>query len=177
MTSTDPDCPVCRHADEHGWWGQNGTHCRKCHRTWTGLREAHCVRCCAHFSTPENADMHVGVTECRDPATLVTRDGSPRLKPVQRASGPTWVGAGERPEALTTEGQARKALNGGRWGRDTGPALFGGVLASRSRGRALRAALSLWRTGGCRLEGSGLWRISTTVSKGLWRDKAEPGQR
>lgn len=53
-------CEPCEHADREGWWGpgHRGTHCRNCHRSWTGYAEAHCVECCLHFSTDRVADAH-----------------------------------------------------------------------------------------------------------------------
>lgn len=88
-------CPTCEHADAHGWFGlRRGTHCRRCHRTWTAPREAHCTLCCRHFSTGENADAHVGSSGCVDPATLCDKRHRPRFKLADRPSGPTWRGAG-----------------------------------------------------------------------------------
>lgn len=52
------NCELCAHADTHGSWNQQGTHCRDCHRTWTSKSEAHCVRCHHHFSSHTAADLH-----------------------------------------------------------------------------------------------------------------------
>lgn len=62
-------CVPCGHASEHGWFGlKSGTHCRQCHRTWTGAKQAHCVTCCRHFSSPSTFDFHFGKEgEHRDP--------------------------------------------------------------------------------------------------------------
>lgn len=96
-------CPVCTHADEHGWWGPDhrGTHCRDCHRSWTGLKEAHCTVCCAHFSTDNHAESHRGVRgACIPPGDVLrnTPQGeAPRLRLVDRGSGPVWVGADPMP--------------------------------------------------------------------------------
>lgn len=92
-------CATCKHADEHGWWGPDhiGTHCRGCHRSWTGKREAHCLTCHEHFSTPANFDAHLTSHGCRNPWLVKTRTGRKLMKPVQRASGRVWVGSGEYP--------------------------------------------------------------------------------
>jgi hypothetical protein len=66
-------CVVCVYAERHGHWGQEGTHCRKCHRSWRGLKETHCVSCCAHFSTHDACDKHLKPYDesgCYDPSTL-----------------------------------------------------------------------------------------------------------
>jgi hypothetical protein len=40
-----------------------------CGRRWTGLAEAHCPRCHAHFSRVSNFDRHLPLTgPCRPPA-------------------------------------------------------------------------------------------------------------
>jgi hypothetical protein len=93
-------CPVCSYADEHGAWppAHRGTHCRACHRSWTGLKEAHCVVCCAHFSTDNHAQSHRGPHgTCLDPAGVLRNDTQPRLRLVDRGSGPVWVGADPMP--------------------------------------------------------------------------------
>jgi len=88
-------CSTCRHAREHGWWGlKHGSHCRRCGRTWTGLNEIHCVRCCAHFGSPSACDRHIEGGRCTDPSTVVNRRGEPVLKRVNRTSGGVWVRAG-----------------------------------------------------------------------------------
>lgn len=90
------DCSICTYAKANGWWGpelRSGTHCRDCHRSWTGLKEIHCVLCCKHFSTPENLDKHkTSAGKCKDPARLKKQDGTPVLMEVQRKSGSVWVG-------------------------------------------------------------------------------------
>lgn len=92
-------CPVCAFADEHGWWGpgHRGTHCRDCHRSWTALKEAHCTACHEHFSTDAHAQSHRGPNgSCRHPSAVLrtTAQGNrPRLRLVDRGTGPVWVGA------------------------------------------------------------------------------------
>ena len=57
---TETACATCAFADTHGWWGPGhaGTHCRRCHLSWASTAQAHCVVCCAHFTTAAVADRH-----------------------------------------------------------------------------------------------------------------------
>lgn len=90
--TTPVECPVCEHNRLHGWTGlRKGSHCRDCHRTWTGLREAHCTLCCAHFTTPANFDRHLTRAGCQPPAGVVDKAGAPRLVAIERASGLVWT--------------------------------------------------------------------------------------
>lgn len=74
----------------------------QCGRTWSGINQAHCSICHAHFSTVKNFDAHRpgprrkdGTPSCGVPAeiTRVKKDGTvvPVLKVVEYADGPTWV--------------------------------------------------------------------------------------
>jgi hypothetical protein len=103
LTVTRATCPACTFADQNGYWGpsvKGGTHCRTCHRSWTGLTEIHCVLCCEHFSNIGNLDRHKTRTgACIPPASVVDKAGVPFLKVKPSASGPTWVGAVSRPDA------------------------------------------------------------------------------
>ena len=36
----------------------NETSCRRCGRRWKSLKQAHCVRCCEHFSSASSFDAH-----------------------------------------------------------------------------------------------------------------------
>lgn len=94
--------------------------CRECGRQWTALEEAHCVACHRHFSSDSAFDRHqridhrpcgkrpenrgdnkhkvcVAISVCRDPAALVTSDGTPRLERVDSPYGPVWARPGNRP--------------------------------------------------------------------------------
>lgn len=85
------DCPVCERADRTGWFGiDRGSHCRKCHRTWTGLAQAHCTVCHRHFTTDSAAVLHHTAKGCADPATLLTKAGEPRLVKSETQHGPIW---------------------------------------------------------------------------------------
>lgn len=100
MTMTD--CAVCDHADQHRWWGQSVTHCRKCHRSWTGLREIHCAGCCEHFSTPDNLDLHKTPNGgCTNPGQVVAKSGQLKLRTKTGPNGLTWVSADSRQDALS----------------------------------------------------------------------------
>jgi hypothetical protein len=91
-------CSVCEYAAEHHSWPASlrGTHCKGCHRTWSGKKEAHCTACHAHFSTPSNFDAHLSPRGCAEPGAVTDLAGRPRLRPVVRASGAVWVGWAER---------------------------------------------------------------------------------
>jgi hypothetical protein len=90
-------CQPCAHAAEHGWWGQDGTHCRGCHRSWTGLTEAHCVTCHQHFTSDRVAEMHEGycsiipVRVAERLRSASQKDGTPLFDIRHRKHGPTWV--------------------------------------------------------------------------------------
>lgn len=84
------DCPTCAFADSHGWWGQLGTHCRRCHRSWRSLHQVHCVTCCAHFVSHNACDEHLTPTGCRDPRGARTRDGRSRLELRDTLDGSIW---------------------------------------------------------------------------------------
>lgn len=83
----------------------------QCGRKWTGRAEAHCGWCHEHFGSIRAFDNHRVVTDgkrvCRAPGSLRfesgARKGEPKLRPVHRAHGTVWVGAGRRPESLTGE--------------------------------------------------------------------------
>lgn len=101
------DCPLCAYAKEHGSWptSHRGTHCHDCHRSWTGLREAHCTVCCAHFSTDAHAESHRGPRgTCIPPASVLRKDGQARMRLTDRGSGPVWVGADKFPHQFKAVG-------------------------------------------------------------------------
>jgi hypothetical protein len=93
-------CARCEHATRHGWWGppHDLTHCCKCHRDWRmGSPQAHCVTCCAHFSTTRAADVHLMETGCRPPDDCKDKVGRPRLVLGTDKYGAIWRAAGARP--------------------------------------------------------------------------------
>lgn len=108
------DCPVCAFADEHHWWGRDGTHCRKCHRSWTSRAEAHCTTCCAHFTKPSTAGLHLTARGCQPPEAVMDREKRPKLKLVERSSGPTWARATEFPESLRGRDSSPANASGGQ---------------------------------------------------------------
>jgi hypothetical protein len=98
-------CPICAYADAHGWWGPNhrGTHCRKCHRSWTAKGATHCSVCWEHFATDGTAQLHWAGrgygAQHLDPRVVLTlvQDGDA-----------VWHMAGKRPsyvERLCAEGR------------------------------------------------------------------------
>ncbi len=93
-------CLRCTHVAEHGWWGgpRQLTHCRRCHRDWPmGSPQAHCVTCCAHFSTARAADLHLTATGCRLPGECKDKTGQPRLVLGADKYGAIWRMAGTKP--------------------------------------------------------------------------------
>ncbi len=66
------DCPICAHARAHGAWGQPGTHCRECHRSWTSTAQAHCTACHQQFGSNRIAEMHWVRGEHRDPRRVAS---------------------------------------------------------------------------------------------------------
>jgi hypothetical protein len=102
-------CEVC--ALEY--W-PNFSHCRDCHRTWTGHAEAHCSICHHHFTSNSAFDAHLAPSkaeeDCYDPETITNRTGEPRFVAVDRKHGPTW--AVNRPDLIAKETVLRH-LRGG----------------------------------------------------------------
>lgn len=104
MTTPNPigvpmTCTPCENAETLGWWGPDhkGTHCRGCHRSWTGLGEGHCTVCHLHFGPGGQAwDVHFDGDRHRSLAELTglrSEAGEPRFKVVVKPSGPVVVGA------------------------------------------------------------------------------------
>jgi hypothetical protein len=53
--------------------------CARCDFRWTGLSACHCGACHRTFSGLSAFDIHCVGGHCNDPATLVKRNGEPRL--------------------------------------------------------------------------------------------------
>lgn len=126
-----PDAGTCRWCGQE-WTASQTTscrhfspgagHCPDCGRQWTGSREAHCPACHRHFSSDGAFDMHQRLDHdpckghpksrcyarlvCRDPKTLTTADGSPRLVEVETPDGPMWAHPGTRPPESIPERSA-----------------------------------------------------------------------
>jgi hypothetical protein len=68
--------------------------CPDCEREWSGLKEAHCATCCAHFTSDRAFDRHLNPLDaeepCSDPATMKRRNGKPLFESIERKHGPTW---------------------------------------------------------------------------------------
>lgn len=66
-----------------------------CGRHWTGMSQAHCGICHAHFSTVANFDRHKpSYNGCGNPAEVRNRKGETILKLVEGPFGGTWTGLG-----------------------------------------------------------------------------------
>lgn len=103
-------CTSCEHAKAHGWWGHDGTHCRDCHRTWKSHTQAHCAVCHRHFKSDWAALEHHGPHGCVDPATIVTKAGTPRFELRDTPSGPMWGWAGSYEGPTEAGGTTSKAI-------------------------------------------------------------------
>jgi len=90
-----PGCVVCAYARRHGAWppDHRGTHCKRCHRSWTARGQAHCTVCCAHFSSDGTARLHWANRDGRGSRHLDPQE-VPGL--VQNADG-VWHRAGQHP--------------------------------------------------------------------------------
>ena len=75
-------CELCAYNAEHGWWGPgfHGSHCRRCHKNWSGLGRAHCTVCCETFSTDGTARAHWVRGVHVPPAQVLDKDGGARLE-------------------------------------------------------------------------------------------------
>ncbi len=72
--STTQSCGVCEYIRVHGWVGPGGRHhCKRCHRTWTGSTQMHCVTCHSQFSNPTACALHETRDACQDPALVKTK--------------------------------------------------------------------------------------------------------
>lgn len=86
-------CSICAYAAVHGWWGPDhrGSHCGDgCHRSWAGLKEAHCPVCHLHFSTDKIADKHRQAGRCltlSELRRLRTEAGKPVVRVVDTPNG------------------------------------------------------------------------------------------
>jgi len=105
-------CAPCEYAKIHHWWGPAlapaRSHCARCHRSWASLIEGHCTICCAHFANVKAFDAHLTEEGCRPPASVIRRDGRPRLTTRETPYGTTWRIAfyGERPDFNASDDEA-----------------------------------------------------------------------
>jgi hypothetical protein len=76
------ECPVCSESPPGAWprWFR-GTHCRRCHASWSGRTAAHATCCHRTFSSNNAADAHLVRGHCTDPAELKA------FEQVERADG------------------------------------------------------------------------------------------
>lgn len=96
-------CRVCAHSKSTGSFGLAGkTHCRDCHRTWSGTTQAHCVRCHQHFSCVRAADRHMVFADeldsgyCLHPSDVLNKREEHVLAVRVDVHGPTWHFAEDR---------------------------------------------------------------------------------
>lgn len=103
---------VWQAAEAHGCWpagllNRSATHCRDCHRSWTGRARAHCVVCHELFSTNGTADRHWLKGGHRHPSTV----GS-----LRQGDDGVWRSAGESPwvrSALSADERAAQIVGMG----------------------------------------------------------------
>ena len=96
-------CEHCEHAHRYGWWGprHKGTHCRRCHLSWTARAQQHCTVCCSHFSSESAANLHWGSGESSKPPAYAAKHLDPRdVAKLSQDEFRVWRMAGERPFGL-----------------------------------------------------------------------------
>ena len=64
------ECSVCAFAAANGHWGQPGTHCKDCHRSWVSTAQAHCTLCHENFATDGVANLHWVRNEHTNPSRV-----------------------------------------------------------------------------------------------------------
>lgn len=67
-----------------------------CGREWTGLAQAHCPSCHAHFGSVIGFDRHRVTGRCVDPAGITARTGRRVFRIADGPLGGTWVLANDR---------------------------------------------------------------------------------
>lgn len=79
-------CRPCVHSALFGWWGypllrdlNAHTHCAGCHRSWRGVKEAHCTVCHEQFASNEAAAKHWVNDRHVDPSKVKGVNGKPRF--------------------------------------------------------------------------------------------------
>lgn len=91
-------CRPCIHATLFGWWGypllrdlNAHTHCKTCHRSWRGIKEAHCTVCHEQFASNEAAGKHWVDDKHIHPSEVKGRDGKPRFCATEDEFGVVWT--------------------------------------------------------------------------------------
>jgi hypothetical protein len=90
-------CGHCQHANDHGWIGRDGSHCRQCHRNWWGTAQMHCVTCHRHFTSASACEKHMTPHGCADPDEARNKAGVLLFQLVERRGGSTWALSGSDP--------------------------------------------------------------------------------
>jgi hypothetical protein len=92
---TGGTCEVCATTLALGWLGDSGmSHCRSCHRTWTGQNAGHCTRCHRHFASESAFRYHQRIGPplvCVPPEQLVDSHGDSRLALKETRWGSEWA--------------------------------------------------------------------------------------
>lgn len=104
LRNLDADCTPCMHGIIFGHWGKPltegigaTTHCKRCHRSWRGIREAHCTVCCEQFASNEAASFHWDESKKGGPSVhrkveecMREGDKGPRYTALETPFGVTW---------------------------------------------------------------------------------------
>lgn len=106
-------CELCTYAAARGSWppGHRGTHCRRCHRSWTGRRQAHCATCCEHFSADGAFLRHWGGSSDAAPAYEGAHHDPAGIELLRQDDAGVWHHAGEWPGQA--DGLRAEALKSG----------------------------------------------------------------
>jgi hypothetical protein len=98
QVGVDADCRPCIHAGLFGWWGppllkdlNAHTHCHNCHRSWRGIKEAHCNVCHEQFASNEAAAKHWTDNRHVYPTEVEGLNGKPRFCEQPSEFGRVWV--------------------------------------------------------------------------------------
>lgn len=85
-------CSACSYSADRGGWppGQQGTHCPRCHRTWTGKQQTHCRACCLHFGGVAAFVRHRVGEVCASHSAMAGRGLTVR----RHGHGEVWVTSG-----------------------------------------------------------------------------------
>ena len=95
MAGDHGTCGICAYASEHHRWPMTGTHCQRCHRSWTSTKQAHCVVCHEQFAGNTIADLHWREPKGQPPVHLDPNTIT-RLELHDEAMGCVWRSTGNR---------------------------------------------------------------------------------
>lgn len=64
-------CEICETIETTGWIGDStSSHCRGCHRSWSGTSAGHCKACHEHFRSETAFRRHRRDNACVPPADV-----------------------------------------------------------------------------------------------------------